>query len=399
MSCVPAFGHLNPLLPLAKALADAGHAVAIATGSELRPRAEAAGFTTFSVGRPLSDAFDELSRRFPDRIYERLAPVEIVPWYLPHLFGESIAPATLEDLQTVVRSWRPDLVVHDIAELAAPIAAAHAGIPNVSHTLGLRFEGELLELIGAAIAPLWRQHVLQADPAAGLYRHLCLDTMPASWQTDPSPPYADVIRPLRPVAPPPIDGERLPTWMATRHRVPLVYMTLGTWTNSNVSIFRSVVDGLADVDVEVLLTVGPGNDPGAIGALPHNAHVEEHVLQSLLLPRCEVVICHGGAGTTLGSLALGLPLLVLPQGADQYIISERLISSGAGICLRPADVNPDSVRLHVLSLLNDPRYRAAAQRMQREIGAMPGPEQIVPLVEDLAGVGSQLFPVNGAVVR
>jgi UDP:flavonoid glycosyltransferase YjiC (YdhE family) len=48
--------------------------------------------------------------------------------------------------------------------------------------------------------------------------------------------------------------------------------------------------------------------------LANNVHVEHYVPQSLLLPHCSAVICHGGAGTTLSSLALGLPLLILPQG-------------------------------------------------------------------------------------
>jgi UDP:flavonoid glycosyltransferase YjiC (YdhE family) len=113
--------------------------------------------------------------------------------------------------------------------------------------------------------------------------------------------------------------------MASRRPVPLVYMTLGTTTNSDVSMFRSVIDGLSDVDVEVLLTVGPGNNPAAIGPLPANAHVDQHVPQSLLLPECSLVICHGGAGTTLGALTHGLPLVLLPQGADQYVISERVV--------------------------------------------------------------------------
>jgi MGT family glycosyltransferase len=143
-----------------------------------------------------------------------------------------------------------------------------------------------------------------------------------------------------------------------------------------------VLDGLADVDVEVLLTVGPGNDPGALSPLPANAHVEPYVPQSLLLPRCAVVICHGGAGTTLGALAHGLPLLVLPQGADQYVIGERLVSSGAGLCLLMGEVNASTVRSAVLELLNGVDHRAAARRVQQEIGAMPGPKQTVALIEE-----------------
>jgi UDP:flavonoid glycosyltransferase YjiC (YdhE family) len=48
---------LHPLLPLASALVDAGHDVAIATGADMRPRAETAGFTTFPAGIGMSETW------------------------------------------------------------------------------------------------------------------------------------------------------------------------------------------------------------------------------------------------------------------------------------------------------------------------------------------------------
>jgi len=97
-----------------------------------------------------------------------------------------------------------------------------------------------------------------------------------------------------------------------------------------------------------------------------------------------VVICHGGAGTTLGALAHGVPLLVLPQGADQYIISERVASSGAGLRLVPPEVNPDSVRRCVLDLLHGTESSSAARRVQSEIAAMPAPDETVSVIEHIA---------------
>jgi UDP:flavonoid glycosyltransferase YjiC (YdhE family) len=383
ITCVPGYGHLHPLLPLANALVDAGHDVAIATGPDTRPRAETAGFATFPAGIGLSETFQRLVRRYPDQTYNRLAPDEIMQWYLPYLFGEIVAPAMLEDLVPLVRTWRPDVIVHDTFEFAAPVAAAMNGVPSVSHTLGIRFEGELLDLAAAAVAPLWRQHGLAADATAGLYRHLCLDIMPPALQAEEPARCPDVIRGLRPVGPPPIGDERLPTWMTSRRQVPLVYMTLGTETNTDVTMFRSVLDGLEDLDVDVLVTVGADGDPSFVGSVPGNAHIERYVPQSVLLPLCTVVICHGGAGTTLGTLAHGVPLLVLPQGADQYIISERVASSGAGLRLVPPEVNADSVRRCVLDLLHGTEYGRTARRVQSEIAAMPAPDETVPVIEHL----------------
>jgi UDP:flavonoid glycosyltransferase YjiC (YdhE family) len=384
-SCVAGFGHLYPLLPLARALAAEGHAVAIATGAGMQPAAQAAGFKTFAAGLDVPSAFAQLQMRFPNREYEQLVPEAIMQWYLPHLFGEIMAPAMVEDLEDVVETWRPDLIVHETYEFGAPVIAAAKGIPSIGQTLGLRWDGELLELVAGSVAPLWCARKLEPDRGAGVYRHLCLDIAPPALQTDARRFRGDCIRALRPVAAVPQASERLPSWMASRRPLPLVYMTLGTNTNSNCSMFRSVMDGLADLDVEVLVATGSTGDPGVLGPLPDNAHVERWVAQSLVLQQAALVICHGGAGTTLGSLAQGVPVLVLPQGADQYIIGDRLVASGAGLRLLPAQVTAAAIRHAAVQLLKpNSTYRIAARQVQAQIAAMPSPEETVHCVENLA---------------
>src|ERR1051326_5895684 len=117
ITTVSAYGHLQPLLPLALALVNAGHEVVIATGSDMCRRAGAAGFTAFQAGIAADVAFGVLADRYPDQEYNRLAPSEILDWYLPHLFGEVMAPLMLADLEPLVRSWQPDVILHDTWEL------------------------------------------------------------------------------------------------------------------------------------------------------------------------------------------------------------------------------------------------------------------------------------------
>lgn len=387
VTAISAYGHLQPLLPLAQALVNAGHEVAIATGPDMCRRAGAAGFTTFQTGIAANIAFGRLADRYPDQEYNRLAPSEILDWYLPHLFGEVMAPLMLDDLEPLVRSWQPDVILdvilHDTWELAAPIVAASAGIPSINQTLGIRFYDRYVEAVADAVAPLWRQRGLAPDPQAGLYRHLCLDTTPPGFQPYDTARHRETMRSLRPVALPPVPGETLPAWIDHRRDVPLVYMTLGTNTNGDISMFRSVIDGLSDLDIDVLITIGVGKDPASIGPLASNTRVEGYVPQSLILPHCSAVICHGGAGSTLSALAQGLPLLILPQGADQYIIGDLVASADVGLLLAPPDVNPSSVRASVLALLSEPERWVGTRRLQQEIAAMPGPAEVVPLIEQL----------------
>lgn len=98
----------------------------------------------------------------------------------------------------------------------------------------------------------------------------------------------------------------------------------------NTEVFRTAIAGLAGEDVEVVVTLGVDNDPAALGPVPANARVERFIPQAELLPRCSVVIHHGGSGTMYGSLAHGVPQVALPQGADNFVNGWLLARCGAG---------------------------------------------------------------------
>ena len=82
------------------------------------------------------------------------------------------------------------------------------------------------------------------------------------------------------------------------------------------------------------MTVGRGTDVAALGPLPENVRAEGWVPQDAVLARAAAVVGHGGYGTTLGALAHGVPLAVLPLfSSDQWHNAERVAGLGAGIAL------------------------------------------------------------------
>src|SRR5207248_1361332 len=96
-------------------------------------------------------------------------------------------------------------------------------------------------------------------------------------------------------------------------------------------VLRSVVDGLADQDLRLIVTTGPGSDPAGLGPLKANVTATPYAPQSAILSDCVLAITHGGAGSTLGALGYGVPVLVLPQGApSQQRMAERCCLAGVG---------------------------------------------------------------------
>ena len=189
------------------------------------------------------------------------------------------------------------------------------------------------------------------------------------------------MRPLSPVT----ADEPPPRWIEGLPDRPTVYVTLGT-LHGDVSTYRGLLDALADLDVNVVVTVGRGHDPAALAPLPANAVVERFVPQSFILPRASVVVTHGGSGSILGALAEGLPMVLVPQGADQFENAARCAELGAGLVLMPGEVTPSAVHDAVGTLLAEPAHRACAEALRAEIVAMPHPREVAArLAASVAG--------------
>lgn len=124
-------------------------------------------------------------------------------------------------------------------------------------------------------------------------------------------------------------------------------------------------------------------DPTVLGEQPDRVRVERYVPQTQVLPECDVIVSHAGSGTSVATLALGLPQLCLPQGADQFLNATAIASAGAGISLMSGEQEAEAIRDAVARLLDDSSFRDAAQRISVSIASMPSPDDVAELLESL----------------
>ncbi|MFN0154712.1 MAG: glycosyltransferase, partial [Gaiella sp.] len=289
------FGHLQPLLPLARSFRDGGHAVAMVVAPSHRPALEAEGFSVFTAGIELHEV-----RRRHDPVFQELQqrpPLERRPRAFSTLFGEIQAPARLAGLRQAVAEWRAELVIHESADIAAPLAAAEARIPSVNHGFGQPLPQACLERATEVMAPLWRGLGLAPEPFCGVRRGVTIDVWPPSLVLEPLPSGVrhQLLRPAAPAS----GRHEIPSGIVRRPDAPLVYVTMGT-VFGRVDFFETLLEALAEVDCSVVLTVGHDNDPVALPSVPANATVLRFIEQSLILPHCAAVVSHGGSGSTLG---------------------------------------------------------------------------------------------------
>jgi hypothetical protein len=374
VTVVPQAGHVYPLLPLTKALVEQGDDVVLATGPDAMALAADSGARVTPVGKGFDAWWQALSARTRGIPGDGLAPERVIPYFLPRLFAEAGTVDMVDDLLALAKAFAPDVVVHDGFTFAAPLVAALLGVRAVHHTIGSPVDAATLETCSDVLSPLWRSMGRDVPPFAGIYSGITIDIFPPALGFA-FPAIARDVRAMRPTALP-IRDAKLPAALADLPRLPTIYGTLGTISNTDTSIFRAILDGLASEPVNVVLTVGSSNDPEALAPVPPNARVERFVPQATLLPHCAAVIHHAGSGTMLGALAHGLPQVAVPQGADNFVNARLLESAGAARLIRAGEVSADRVRSAVRAILDDARYRANARGIGDEIARMPVPQVI-----------------------
>ncbi len=372
-------GHVHSMVPLARAHLARGHDVLWATPADGVGHVERAGIRAVATGPAGLTRPADVWRRYPE--LKALPPHDVPDVMFGKLFGASAAPAILADLVPLALDWRPDLVVADAAEFAGHIVAAELGVPSVTKGFGPFLPERRVAAAAAEVAALWQARKLEPRPYGGSYDHLYLDVYPP--ELGPGQPhYVEHLQRMRPVA---YDGaletSSLPL-PEVNSQAPLVYVTMGTVFNDPEPI-KVIIAALGELDIRVLATVGPDADPAALGPHPAQVRVEQYVPQTAVLPHCDVVVSHAGSGTVLATLAIGLPQLCLPQGADQFLNAAAVSAAGAGLSLGPGEAFADGVRDAVCRLIADPSFGDVAGRVSDSIAAMPSPDDVAELLESL----------------
>ncbi len=358
-------GHLEPIVPIARVAEAAGHTVAFAAPPGTVAEIEALGLSGFPVGPGGSHSP-------PTRVPLREVDLEREEREFRERFAGRGVRIRVIGLLALCADWQPDLVVSDETDFGAMIAAERLGLPCA--TVLVLATGSFLRaaVVAEPLNELRAAHRLPPDPdLAMLSRYLVLSPFPPSFR-DPAYPLPATAHSIRLSAAEPARSDGV------------VYFTLGTIFNlESGDLFERVLAGLGRLPVEVVATVGSQIEPEELGSLPDNVRVERFVSQAEVLPRCSAVVSHGGSGTVTAALAHGLPQVVLPMGADQPLNAARCEELGVGVVLDALSATPEEVREAVETVLSNPAYRSAAERIRDEIAALPGPEHAVPLLERL----------------
>lgn len=362
-SSPPAHGHLIPLLPLARAAREAGHAVALLTHQSM------ASVTTPLDVLNLEPPFEQLRAEAGRRLAGSAAAAgrmrSVETGLTADMVGELFVRIRLDlsgnEALKHAALFRPDLVIADELDSIGPLIAAEHHVPWASHAAGPIPSQKWRERLNSILADSLTRRGLRPTQ-----RLAHIDPWPDMLQPDDWQPPADRI-PVQPQPlPSPEDSE--PALQIVRGTRPIVLVTLGT-TAQNSHVLHAVLTSVAAVDADIIVT---GMDDAAVraaGLPPEQVHSVKFVALDALLNCADAVICAAGAGTLLAVLRRGKPMVCLPLVAEQPVNAERVSAVGAAMVID----DPSRAGAAVMKVIQNDKYRAASQRMAEVIQNLPQP--------------------------
>ena len=362
-------GNLPPSLGIARVLTERGHQVVFAGRPEMVPRVKIAGFRAIEI----SQAYAQVDRYPQGHFMTRAA------CYLT-------SPAVEAQVQSIVASEAPDVVLIDAMFPAALAQAAHFTQPTIVfvHTFVFRqldmwrrmiatLDGMRQQAGFAALPPLdelWRS------------RDRVVSTSLGAFDAAPLPGW-DLVRHAGPV----LEDEKfaLPTplpWPES-DATPLVLVSFSTgFEQRNVDKLQHALDALSDQPVRVVATTGGIVAPNEL-ASPPNAIVLNYAAHDPILRRAALVITHGGHGTAMRALRHGVPMVVIPGLAgDQPFVAAAIQEWGVGRAL-PGDAGTEAMRAAAQEVLLVPTFRDNARQRAAALAGIDGAANAADEVEKL----------------
>ncbi len=357
----PMLGHVFPMIPLARALQNAGHEVLLATAGDALA-ARDAGLHIEDIAPTFQ--FGRIARRTMMR-HPLIAKAELAgeggTRGVRLLFG-AVNEEMVDHAVALATRWAPDLVVYEPLAVAGALAAARLGIPAVLHENSL-FDGP--ELVRVTATRLTR----------ALQRH-GVETLPPNAATMTiAPPSVVGARSGWPMQYVPYSGDgTLPDWLGGRPEQPRILVSRSTVGGPGGSrLMSAVVAAAPHVDAEFVL-VRPDRHVMRQGLLPGNVRTVDWVPLTAALATSTAIVHHGGAGTVLGALAAGVPQLVVSGPGDRTYNARLVAARGAALATAAKDITAATLT----RLLTDAALTSAADEVRQEMAAMPSPEDVVP---------------------
>ncbi|MBW4562906.1 MAG: hypothetical protein KME32_17505 [Mojavia pulchra JT2-VF2] len=424
---IPAFGHVNPALPIARKLVERGHQVWWYTGIGFQSQVEQTGARHVPIRTGIDFTVPDT---IPESLKEEgfsLKGLAQFKFCLKHLFVDSAA-AQLKDLTEILQKFPADVVLSDLFFLGASWVHKKGGPPWATlGTTGLFFSSCDTAPFGLGMQPdasalgrfrnywlnrfqqfLFKDVTVYLDQVRGSiglspdYQNFfdaSLSPFLYLQQTVPSfeyprsdlPPQVHFIGASLPEQ---LNSFTPPSWWDELNSGKVVvHVTQGTVSTEADDLIVPTIKAFAnDEDVLVVATTGgKAIDSFNIDPMPTNVRLEQFIPHEHLMPHVDVMVTNGGPHGVHMALANGVPLVAAGQTEDKPEICARIEWAGVGVNLKTKKPHPTQLKNAVQKILASPHYRQKAQLLKADIARYDAPTEAAVLLEQLASTKQPVF--------
>lgn len=389
----PGHGHLNPSLPLVAELVQRGEQAHYYSLEEFRPAIERAGATFHSYGEafPLALLLQRKKAGTKAKTYGLALSIQ---WVFERLLPE-------------VKALHPDYVISDAQAPWGSLTAQALNVPAICFqtSLAINFrvivgyfstflrmltergenEGKgpgnqdaqaLLDALSKTYH-LKKMRTFDVFTQKGMLNLVCTSQL--------FQPYVNSFdheryRFVGPIFQPRPEAPAFPFEQLDEEK-PLIYISLGTMIADQAPFFRQCMQAFARSNWQVVMAVGKSVSPEVWSDIPANCLVQPFVPQLEILPRASLFITHGGMNSVNEALSYNVPLVIVPQGADQHVIAKRVEQLGAGKQLFAQDLSAEKIRRVAEEILSQPGYARVARRIGESLRTAGGSRKAVDEIQ------------------
>ncbi|MEU3073282.1 macrolide family glycosyltransferase [Streptomyces laurentii] len=378
---VPLVSHMLPSLAVLRELVARGHRVTYANDPAVAHLIEPMGAELV----PFSSTLPFIDNVWPDD-----------PIAASELFLDDAIQA-LPQLRAVYDDDPADLYLYDIGAYEARALAEAQGRPalQLSPTF-VAWEGYAEEVA----AQLWK--LPGADAYRAKFARWLAGCGATTLDTDafPGPPgraVALIARAMQPQADrvdtsvvtfvgPCFDPPEKNEWARPADAENALLVSLGSAFTQQPDFYRRCLAAFGDLPGwHVVLQIGKHTDPAELGTIPGNVEVHAWVPQRAILEQADAFVTHAGMGGCGEALLAGVPMIAVPQAADQFMNADRLVELGVARRIDTADATAENLRAALRALTGDPEVARRSARLRDEARAEGGTARAADLIEDMLG--------------
>lgn len=136
----------------------------------------------------------------------------------------------------------------------------------------------------------------------------------------------------------------------------VIYISLGTVLNDEYEFYMKCIQALSMLNYEICITIGHSLEIADFGEIPSNVHLYQYAPQIEILKRSVLFITHGGYNSFNEAVYFGVPMLLVPKGIDQFITAETAQKLEIGKILSEKELTPECLKKNVMDMLGEKKY-------------------------------------------